>query len=131
MAHGHTRIRLTRMRFGDLVALMVVALLVGLSISAELRDVILSEIIAEEGASEDTPPWIIGSLFVLHAGRQFALLPLVILCVPWLVLVRGSDSLNTCFNGVAVLFVLDMVMTSNLLVVCRCLVVCASCVFDF
>lgn len=97
----------TRMRGADFCAVVLVAMLVGLSISTELRDLQLT-LIAARQHRDNLASWVRPFLIFMSAGRQFCLLPMLTLSVPWLVLFRGSDSLTICFNTVAVLFVLDV-----------------------
>jgi len=47
------------------------------------------------------------SLWCLSAVRQFGLLPALAAILPNLVLERGSNVLDICFNTLAVLFLLD------------------------
>ena len=44
----------------------------------------------------------------LNFLRQCVIVPRVIASVPWMIGMRGSDALNTCFNAVALAFVLEI-----------------------
>ena len=96
-----------RMRPGDYMAVFLVAMLVALCCAGELRDIKLCEIeVRRHGAA--APAWVRRAVVVLSAARQFALVPLVITSVPYVLFYRGSDALSLCFNAVAILFVLEI-----------------------
>ena len=40
--------------------------------------------------------------------RRYVLMPLVAICVPWVVMYRGADSLSICFNTLAILVCLSL-----------------------
>lgn len=97
-----------RMFGGDWAAFLLVALVVGLYCAGELRDVKLCQITFENRGGRDAPIWIQGAMLLLGAIRQYCFLPVLCHIVAMLVLHRGSDAISICFNGVAVLFLLDI-----------------------
>ena len=102
------------MRSVDWLALVLVSLVVGLNIASELEDIKLCQFLAQQrgGESESSlaasPAWVRPALFMLAAARQFGFLPMVSQSIPALVMWRGSDALSICFNGLAVLFLLEI-----------------------
>lgn len=102
------------MRSVDWLALLLVSLVVGLSIASELEDIKLCQFLAQqrgresESSSNASPSWVRSVLFILAAARQFGFLPIVLQTIPALVMWRGSDALSICFNGLAVLFLLEI-----------------------
>ncbi len=86
-----------RMRPSDMTALGLVAILIGLACAAEIRDIKLCEIEVRQHASEATSGWR-SALFVLSSIRQFALMPMLTTCIPYVIFYRGSDSLSLCFK---------------------------------
>eukprot|EP01044_Picomonas_judraskeda_P012008 COSAG03_NODE_1685_length_3648_cov_226.387997_2_plen_399_part_00 len=87
-----------RMRPGDHTAVFLVAMLVGLACAGEIREIKLCEIEVRRRGTE-SPVWVQRAVFVLSAARQFALIPLVVASVPYVLFYRGSDSLSLCFNA--------------------------------
>ena len=78
------------------------------SVAAEIRDIKLCQITAATAArTKATLPWRV-ALEVLQTFRQAFFLPLLVTLVPHVVVIRGGDSLNICFNTVAVLFLLQV-----------------------
>ena len=97
-----------RMCGGDWAALILVASVVGLYVAGELRDIKLCQITFETRDGSSAPAWVQAALLALGAWRQFAFLGMLTHIVAMLVLHRGSDAISICFNGVAVLFLLDV-----------------------
>ena len=62
---------------------------------------------ATAARTKATLPWRV-ALEVLQTFRQAFFLPLLVTLVPHVVVIRGGDSLNICFNTVAVLFLLQV-----------------------
>ena len=98
----------SRMRGGDWATLVLVASVVGLYCAGELRDIKLCQLTFQQRDGRHAPGWVRGVLFVLVALRQYAFLPWLIHIVSMLVMHRGSDAINICFNALAVLFLLDI-----------------------
>ena len=106
---------LNRMRGNDYVALLIVSFVVGLYASGEYADIKLCDFLAEQRlavAAETTgttaPRWIYRVFWTLQSTRQFGFLLLLTASVPQLVAHRGSASLEICFNGVAILFLMEL-----------------------
>ena len=106
---------LNRMRGSDYVALLIVSYVVGLYASGEYADIKLCDFLAEQrlaAAAETTGPtaprWVYRVFWALQSTRQFGFLLLLSATVPQLVAHRGSASLEICFNGVAILFLMEL-----------------------
>jgi hypothetical protein len=67
----------------------------------------LCKLLASQWADEATPWWVRGALFVLSMVWQFLLLPRLTGTIVVLMFCNGSTAVEICFNGVAVMFVLD------------------------
>ena len=101
------------MRTQDWFASVVISMVVGLSVAAEVQDIKLCQFMVDQRSKADAdadavPGWATSGLFVLAAARQFGLTFTVLLSVASLVTWRGSDAINVCFNAIAVLFILDL-----------------------
>jgi len=96
------------MQGGDWITLFLTSTITAASVAAELRDIKLCQITAATAArTKATLPWRV-ALEVLQTFRQAFFLPLLVTLVPHVVVIRGGDSLNICFNTVAVLFLLQV-----------------------
>ena len=90
---------INRMRPSDMTGLVLVAVLIGMACAAEIRDIKLCELEIKQHVSEGTPSWMRCALYVLSSIRQFALMPMLTTCIPYVIFYRGSDSLSLCFNA--------------------------------
>lgn len=112
---------LSLMRGGDFLALALVAIVVGLCASAEWADIKLSEVLITQRHTAEDPAWVKPFFVAVSGLRQFGFLPLLTATVPQLVAHRGSTSIDICFNGVAILFLMEIECVyhcSKSLVVC-------------
>jgi hypothetical protein len=96
------------MRGGDYLALVLVSGLVGIYVAAEWADIKFSEIVVSQRSTEQDPAWLRAVFKAVSGLRQFGFLPLLVATVPQLVAHRGSSSIEICFNGVAVIFLMDL-----------------------
>ena len=104
----HLRNATNRMYGGDWVAVILVSFVVGLYCAGELRDIKLCEITFAAHGGADASPWVRRYMFTLLAVRTYAFIPVLVHVAAMLVLHRGSDAISVCFNGVAILFLLDV-----------------------
>lgn len=107
---------LTSMKFGDYATVLLISAIVAVAVCSEIEDVSICRFMRfgtfsqQEGEAQvwtarGWSAWHV-PLLVLENLRQFCLLPLTCLAVPWLILYKGADSLTICLNGLAVLFIL-------------------------
>ena len=99
---------LAKMRGGDVVAFILVAGMVGMHVSNEWSDIKLCEFLMEQRCRAEDPRWVRRFFWALAGLRQFGFLPLLTATVPMLVAHRGSTALEVCFNGVAIIFLLEL-----------------------
>ena len=99
-------VSVSRMSPVDWTALLLASLLVGLTVSAELKDIALSETLLGM-ASKVATRWKI-AFGVLNWARRWFFLPSLAGTVPQLVLQQGSNALTICLNAVAILFLADI-----------------------
>jgi hypothetical protein len=100
------RDNLNSMRFGDFATIALAAFLVAASAGKEVQDIVHCRAYRNSPHGAALPQWH-RSLWVVETLRQFSLLPVVVGIVPMLVLHRGADALNLCFNTLAILFMLE------------------------
>ena len=91
----------------DVLALALATGMVALALLAEIKDLTLVALAIEQ-AGDRLSPWWRRSLSLLNGVRRWVFLPALLATVPSLVLVKGGDALNICFNTVAVLFLTDI-----------------------
>ena len=105
---------LIMMKAGDWLAMVLVAFVIGLYVSAEIRDITLCDFLTNqrkrsfEAEGKKTLSWAATFLWFLSTVRRFGFLPRLICTVPLLVVFRGSDAITICFNAVALLFILEI-----------------------
>eukprot|EP01044_Picomonas_judraskeda_P005348 COSAG03_NODE_501_length_7408_cov_12.134218_5_plen_379_part_00 len=96
------------MRGVDYLALVLVSIVVGLYVSSEWSDIKLCEILIAQRSNGDDPKWVKACFSAISSMRQFGFLPLLTATVVQLVAYRGSTALDICFNGVAIIFILEI-----------------------
>jgi hypothetical protein len=94
------------MKISDWLALLFAGSIASLSLAGELREIKLCQI-SGRAWKAGSHRAVRNSLWCLSAVRQFGLLPALAAILPNLVLERGSNVLDICFNTLAVLFLLD------------------------
>jgi hypothetical protein len=91
----------------DWVALFFACFVVAFQVVGELKDVTLcSTAIARAGGALH-PGWRYGFL-VINAARRWIFLTVLCVSVPLLVVYKGGDALNVCFNTIAILFMTEV-----------------------
>lgn len=105
----NTQMHLARNGMGiiDWMAFVCAGMVIGLAVAAEVKDVTLTAIALIRTQSEISSGWRVAAE-ILNAARLYMFLPSLVLCVPFLVLFKGGDSLSLCFNSLAVLFLCDL-----------------------
>lgn len=96
------------MRGVDYLALCLVSIVVGLYVSNEWADIKLCEILIAQRFNGEDPMWMKASFLAISSLRQFGFLPLLTATVVQLVAHHGSTALEICFNGVAIIFILEI-----------------------
>jgi len=93
------------MNTGDWITYVFASLLLAFAIAHELEQVQLAGLLMEQRPGPSA-----ARLFccILNMLRAFALLPLVMACVPTLTAYLGGDALSIVFNALAVLFVVEV-----------------------
>ena len=89
----------------DWHALLVASVLIGATITSELRDVKLC-LLALQKAEGVGKAWST-ALSALAAVRRFLFLPILTLAVPILICLKGGDALSVALNSVALLFLTE------------------------
>ena len=83
----------------DRIVLVLASMVVAMAVNSELRDIFLCEVAVLRALSkqtvEKTVLWLLSWLCWL---RRCCFLPALVSLVPWLVIVKGADALNVCFN---------------------------------
>eukprot|EP01047_Picozoa_sp_COSAG01_P052335 COSAG01_NODE_5495_length_4226_cov_3.635328_2_plen_588_part_00 len=93
----------------DRIVLFLASLVVAMAVTSELRDIFLCEVAVARAQSKcDVGKSTLWLLRVLSWLRRCCFLPALVSVVPWLVVVKGADALNVCFNTVAMLFLVEI-----------------------
>ena len=93
-----------RMKQSDILAMIFASGVAALQFASEVKDIKLCEILARAVEVR----WAYWVLWLVAKVRQYAVLPVLAICLPILLLFNGSDTLSICFNTLAVVFVLDV-----------------------
>ena len=98
-----------QMMLGDWANLVIGAIVVGLTVVGELRDILYLRCKLETAAAatEGFDLWYPACLMLISV-RLYIFLPILCCTVPWLVWSAGSDALSICMNTVAVGFLVDL-----------------------
>ena len=98
-----------QMMLGDWANLVIGAIVVGLTVVGELRDILYLRCKLEmaAAATEGFDLWYPACL-MLTSVRFYIFLPILCCTVPYLVWSTGSDALSICMNTVAVGFLVDL-----------------------
>ena len=104
---------LKSMKFGDYLAVVLVGVIVGVVVSAELEDVAMCRSVRSGSFTDEkwkSRGWSWNQVpLVIHENlRQFVLLPLTCISIPWLILYKGADALSICLNTLSVLFMVEV-----------------------
>jgi hypothetical protein len=91
----------------DWVAYMFASFIVSFQVVGELKDIQLCNLAMEHAGSAISPRWLFGLQFVGFM-RRWVFLTLLTCSVPMLVVYRGGDALQICFNTVAILFMTEI-----------------------
>lgn len=98
------------MRGTDWLVLLLSIPILTLSITSELRDILLCDLARAQHSEHEGTSCCHGwkcLLRLVNDLRTFAVIPNVVAMWPSLVIHRGSDAFNICMNTVAILFILD------------------------
>jgi len=103
------------MTYKDWVTVVLTSGVIGLAVAMEIQEIILCELTrlqlsqeAQGGRGDPSSSMVWICLERLNAYvRSFVLLPLVLACAIQLVVFRGGDALNVCWNALAIVFLLD------------------------
>ena len=93
------------MNFGDRVTYFFASVLLAYAIGSELEQIQMANLLTRHRRGH---PAVKALFYLLSMLREFALLPLLMACVPTLTAYLGADSLSIIFNALAVLFVVDV-----------------------
>lgn len=92
----------------DWASLLFSCFIVGFQVVGELKDIELCRLaIAHAPADALSCGWLFG-LQALGFFRRWVFLTLLTMIVPLLVVYRGADALNICFNTIAILFMTEI-----------------------
>jgi hypothetical protein len=87
--------------------LLLASVVLATSVVAELRDIKLC-LLALDRADPPLPAGWRVALRGLAIARRYTFLPTLVMAVPAVVVLQGSDTLSICFNTVAVLFLTEV-----------------------
>jgi hypothetical protein len=71
------------------------------------QDIELCDMAIRHAGDRIAPSWR-AALLVLGGVRRWLFLPTLVMVIPMLVMYKGGDALNVCFNSVAVLFLCEI-----------------------
>jgi hypothetical protein len=91
----------------DWTCLLLASGVVALAVVSELRDVTLCELQKLHASKDPGCGWRT-ALDLLTGIRRSLFLPGLVITVPYLVVLKGGDALNVCFNTLAVLFLCEV-----------------------
>lgn len=109
-AFQEAAVRMGRLRLGDWVTIIVILMVVGVQIAAEIRDVMVCTTISrarDAKGSHSARRWT-WALEAIALVRQYAVLPYVVSTVPMMIAMRGADAVNVVMNALALLFALEL-----------------------
>ena len=90
----------------DWVAYATSCAMASLAIVAELRDMQVCGI-AMARARPEVSPWKY-VLTVIMYFRRYSCMTIIAVCIPFVVMYRGADSLSICFNTLAIMVCLQL-----------------------
>lgn len=100
------KISVSSMRFLDWIALITSAVIVSLTVVAEVKDISLCEIAFRISCADGGRPsqgWVV-ALSALNVVRRYFFIPALLSAVPALVLLKGGDALSVVRRSLAVDF---------------------------
>jgi len=114
----HGSDQLQRLRSGDWATIVIVVILAGVLVGGEYRDIELvhlseqrATLAAREAGQTEGAAWrcVASCAFGLQSVvRKYATLPWLTVAIPYLLTLRGADALNTCFNAIALFFIIEI-----------------------